>query len=89
MNKDELIIPNDWGMDAVKLGLTGYDAEGNDVMFLVATDKDGKTNEFAMKGEAMKAVALEAYKALKAGSTKSVHLRFLDGSNHLYSLYLE
>jgi hypothetical protein len=87
MNKDEPIVPNDFVVLAVKLNLLASTLEGG-VLFLIATDKDDKTHQFTVNGEAMKMVALEAYRALKAGSAEYATLRITTDSNHLYRLHI-
>jgi len=87
MNKDEPITPKDWVVRAVKLNLLGSTLEGDDLL-LIATDKDDKTHQFTVNGEAMRMVALEAYRALKAGSAEDAILSITTGDNRLYKLYI-
>jgi len=88
MNKDEPITPKDLVVRAVKLNIAGYNLDGEDSLLLFATDKDDKKHQFTVNGEAMKMVALEAYRALQAGPAEYATLRITIGGNQLYSLYI-
>ncbi|PYB70620.1 hypothetical protein DMX11_21405 [Pseudomonas sp. LB-090624] len=88
MNKDEPIAPKDWVVRAVKLHLAGYNLDGEDSLLLIATDKDDNEHQFTVNGEAMKMVALEAYRALNAGYAQYANLRITNGGNQLYTLYI-